>query len=148
VIYRLSTAYLSRLESERNSKLFYGYAIASAICALAIWQFGLPAALIGAAAFVVAVVYHRKLNQFHVLKVAAARHIEVEVLAHQLVYRSAVGRAGVKVRAHKIGSCGRAAADAGWPARCGQARGGACRICSMKAAHGQERSVDATSQFA
>ena len=97
MIYRLSTAYLSRLESERNSKLFYGYAIASAICAVVIWQFGLPAALIGAAAFVVAAVYHRKLNQFHVLKVAAARHIEVEVLAHQLVYRSAVGEQRIRL---------------------------------------------------
>jgi len=97
VIYRLSTAYLSRLESERNSKLFYGYAIASAICAVAIWQFGLLAALFGAAAFVIAAVYHRKLNQFHVLKMAAARHVEVEVLAHQLIYRSAVGEQRIRL---------------------------------------------------
>lgn len=97
MIYRLSAAYLNRLESERNSKLFYGYAIASAICAVAIWQFGLWAALIGVGAFVVAAVHHVKLNQFHVLNVAAAPHVEVEVLAHQLIYRSAVGEQRIRL---------------------------------------------------
>ncbi len=91
MIYRLSTAYLSRLEGERNSKLFYGYVVAAAICAVAIWQLGPAAALMGVAAFVAAAVYHRKLNQFHGLRMAAALHVEVEVLSDQLIYRSAVG---------------------------------------------------------
>lgn len=145
MIYRLSTAYLSRLESERNSKLFYGYVTAVVICAVAIWKLGQVAMLIGVPAFVAAAVYHRKLNQFHRLRMAAKRHVEVEVLANQLIYRSPVGEQRLrldllqsveqasKIRAHKAGFCGRAAVHAGWSVRRRQPHGRACRACSIGA---------------
>lgn len=91
MIYRLDESYLERLESERNSRLFYAYAIAGVAGAVSVWQLGWRALPICVVALVAAGAFHWRLAGIHVRNLAVAGGIEVEVVGDRLVYRSAVG---------------------------------------------------------
>lgn len=91
MIYKLSSGYLGRLESQKNWAVFAGYVIAAAIAVVLAQQFELRVALLGLAGLVAAGIHHWYRSHIHQQIRTEGEGVEIEVVERSLVWRTDAG---------------------------------------------------------